>query len=163
MAAENNESPGTTAIADALARMKQVFGSQIHAIALPSGIGSTRVNEKVTETAPACASTPQPASPHRRRIGHDPAQHAELLAPAGIGEEVHGLMESADGLTVCGSYSVNRSVLDVLYPSSARLLRIDATESKWLELERAPALRRCSRKFPHPDRAPFRLRPLEDI
>lgn len=69
VAAENNESSWyDRQLLTRLARMKPVFGSQVHAITLPSEFGSTRINEKVTETAARLGAS-TPATRHVRIAG----------------------------------------------------------------------------------------------
>jgi hypothetical protein len=131
VAAENYESSWyDRQLLTRLARMKKVFGSQIHAIALPSGIGSTRVNEKVTETAARLGAS-TPATRQVRIAGVlDMIRHSTRSFSLRLesGEEVHGVMESADGLTALPEF-FGKPVLVLgraVYRPSGRLLRIDA-------------------------------------
>jgi hypothetical protein len=131
--AENSESSWyDRQLLTRLARMKQVFGSQIQAISLSSsGIGGTRVNENVAETAARLgASTP---SSRQVRIAGvlDMIRHSTRSFSLRLesGEEVHGVMESADGLTALPEF-FGKPVLVLgraVYRPSGRLLRIDAT------------------------------------
>jgi hypothetical protein len=131
VAAENTESSWyDRQLLTRLARMKQVFGSQIQAIGLSGGISGTRVNEKLTETAARLgASTP---SGRQVRIAGmlDMIRHSTRGFSLRLesGEDVHGVMESAYGLSALPEF-FGKPVLILgraVYRPSGRLLRIDA-------------------------------------
>jgi len=131
VAAENNESSWyDRQLLTRLARMKQVFGSQIRAISLSGGIGGTRVNEKVTATAARLGAS-TPATRQVRISGVlDMIRHSTRSFSLRLesGEEVHGVMESADGLAALPEF-FGKPVLVLgraVYRPSGRLLRIDA-------------------------------------
>jgi hypothetical protein len=131
VAAENNESSWyDRQLLTRLARMKQIFGNQVHAIALPSRFGSTRLNETVTETAARLGAS-TPATRQVRIAGVlDMIRHSTRGFSLRLesGEEVHGVMESADGLTALPEF-FGKPVLVLgraVYRPSGRLLRIDA-------------------------------------
>jgi hypothetical protein len=131
VAAENNESSWyDRQLLTRLARMKQVFGSQIQAISLSGGISGTRVNEKVTETAARLGAS-TPATRQVRIAGVlDMIRHSTRGFSLRLesGDEVHGVMESGDGLTALPGF-FGKPVLVLgraVYRPSGRLLRIDA-------------------------------------
>lgn len=131
VAAENNESSWyDRQLLTRLARMKQVFGTRIQAISLPGGISGTRVNERVSETASRLgASTP---SSRQVRIAGvlDMIRHSTRGFSLRLesGEDVHGVMESADGLSALPKFFGKPVLIPgrAVYRPSGRLLRIDA-------------------------------------
>jgi len=131
VAAENTESSWyDRQLLTRLARMKQVFGSPVQAITLPSGSGSTRVDEKVTHTAARLGAS-TPATRQVRIAGLlDMIRHSTrgFALRLESGEEVQGVMESADGLAALPEF-FGKPVLVLgraVYRPSGRLLRIDA-------------------------------------
>jgi hypothetical protein len=131
VAAENSESSWyDRQLLTRLARMKQVFGSQMLAITLANGTGSTRVTEKVTETAARLGAS-TPASRQIRIAGVlDMIRHSTRSFSLRLesGEQVRGVMESADGLAAMPEF-FGKPVLvpgRAVYRPSGRLLRIDA-------------------------------------
>lgn len=131
VAAENNESSWyDRQLLTRLARMKRLFGSQIDAISLPGGTGVTRVTEKVAETAARLGAS-TPATRQVRITGLlDMIRHSTRSFSLGLesGEEVHGVMDSADGLTALPEFFGELVLVlgRAVYRPSGRLLRIDA-------------------------------------
>ena len=131
VAAENNESSWyDRRLLTRLARMKQVLGGRIHAIRLSDTITGTVVNDKVAETASRLGAT-TPASRQARIAGVlDMIRHSTRGFSLRLesGEEVHGVMESAEGLSALpGLFGKPVLVLGrAIYRPSGRLLRIDA-------------------------------------
>ena len=119
-----------------LARMKLVFGDPIRAIRLSTAdealnaVNATRVTEGVSETAGRLSAT-TPASRQVRIAGMlDMIRHSTRGFSLRLesGEEVHGVMESAEGLGALPGF-FGRPVLipgRAIYRPSGRLLRIDA-------------------------------------
>jgi hypothetical protein len=127
VAAEDNESSWyDRQLLARLARMKQVFGGRLAAIRL----SDTVVNPAVTATA-ARLSASTPATRQIRVVGVlDMIRHSTRGFSLRLesGEEVHGVMENADGLGALPDF-FGKSVLVLgraVYRPSGRLLRIDA-------------------------------------
>jgi hypothetical protein len=132
VAADDKESPWyDRQLLTRLARMKQLFDSELAAIAM----SNTLVNATVTSTA-ACLGASTPASRQVRIVGVlDMIRHStrgfslRLESSEEVhGVEVHGVMESAEGLAALPAH-FGKTVLvsgRAVYRPSGRLLRIDA-------------------------------------
>lgn len=131
VAAANNESSWyDRQLLMRLARMKQVLGSRIQSVRLSEAQNGTTVNEQVTDTA-ARLSAATPASRQARIAGTlDMIRHSTRGFSLRLesGEEVHGVMEGAEGLSALPGFFGKPVLIPgrAIYRPSGRLLRIDA-------------------------------------
>ena len=155
VAAENNESSWyDRQLLTRLARMKQVFGSRIQAISLSSGLGATRVNQKVTDTAARLGAS-TPATRQVRIAGVlDMIRHSTRGFSLRLesGEDVHGVMESGDGVSALPEF-FGKPVLVLgraVYRPSGRLLRVDAAGIEVIESGKTTGASPLFSKIPPP-------------
>jgi hypothetical protein len=131
VAAENGESSWyDRQLLTRFARMRNVFGQEVRAIQLGDSGHVTEVNERVAATA-ARLGTITPPSRHVRVAGVlDMIRHSTRSFSLRLesGEEVHGVMESTEGLSILRDF-FGKPVLVLgraVYRPSGRLLRIGA-------------------------------------
>jgi len=154
VAAENGESSRyDRQLLTRLARMKQVLGIQVQAIRLSETTTGTAVDRRIAATASRLGAT-TPASRQARIAGvlgmirHSTCGFSIRLES---GEEVHGVMESDEGLSMMpGLFGKPVLVLgSAIYRPSGRLLRIDA-----VGIEDGKDVPRLFAKIPQPQAPP---------